>query len=53
MKFLKGFFGFYKFLFDTNIPFIETYGRIVACSFFVAFAVYFLDFVGILTVGGK
>lgn len=53
MNFLKGFIDFYKFLFDNDIVFIETYGRIVACSVFVAFVVFFLDFLGILTIGGK
>ena len=53
MNFLKGFVDFYKFLFDTDILLIEIYGRSVACAVLVAFFIYFLDFVGILTAGGK
>ena len=52
-NFIKGFIDFYKFLFDTDILLIETYGRSVACAVLVAYFIYFLDFVGILTVGGK
>jgi hypothetical protein len=53
MNFLKGFFGFYKFLFDTQITFEELYGRAVSFAIFVSLVMILLDYVGLISLGGK
>jgi len=53
MNFLKGFFGFYKFLLDIDTTFIEQVGKMFSLGTFVGLMILFFDYVGILILGGK